>query len=567
MKEVSHCLYITVRLSSFVLFLTKEEMCLSALFDEILLANVNKVQERISVACAWFYARFLADDSEDEMLFRANRLLIPRKYPLPEPQGPHEAELLESRQHSRKKALLKAQFYDIVEEYGERFRMDGAQAPPTVVEGLNSCVDSFITNTVDQLSLKMQQGFLRGATVDQMISTLTLAFADKAQRFHSRVKDFYTQAAWYGVLQSYDTGQRFVFQVDKQDGTCERCSAQAGVIYTADEIVQNDLLPPLHPNCRCSILTLEQALQIGGGGDMKQDRIQLGMDAGERSQNSVLEPLMRIPSDAADMVHSFQLAQLARLQNGQYLDWITAGIVSGFWDGLETRAQTMLDNPTLYNIGNWLTLGLFDVIKGALFPEEPLSLQHWLDSAGLAATAYGGYKTYQQVKPLYSEKGKRGSAGGYEALDDVDDAAQTVDDTKVVKSGSVSPSQIAKSWQGKGNYPGIDEYQDIIVEKEVVLYRGEPNGSGYFTTKQAIDESGKNATKLFEGLQVEKHPIYGYRKNMQGYKAMIDIEAAYGIVKANPQFGNGGLPQIFIPNIHELIQKGYLKPVETITLY
>lgn len=53
-----------------------------------------------------------------------------------------------------------------------------------------------------------------------------------------------------------------------------------------------------------------------------------------------------------------------------------------------------------------------------LFPEEPLSLQHWLDSAGLAATAYGGYKTYQQVKPLYSEKGKRGSAGAYEVLDD-----------------------------------------------------------------------------------------------------------------------------------------------------
>ena len=62
-------------------------------------------------------------------------------------------------------------------------------------------------------------------------------------------------------------------------------------------------------------------------------------------------------------------------------------------------------------------------------------------------------------------------------MGDVDDAAQTVDDTKGVTSGSVSPSQIAKSWQGKGNYPGIDEYQDISVEKEVVLYRGEPNGS------------------------------------------------------------------------------------------
>ena len=142
---------------------------------------------------------------------------------------------------------------------------------------------------------------------------------------------------------------------------------------------------------------------------MKQGRIQLEMDDGEQSQNSVLEPLMRIPSDAADMVHSYQLEQLERLQNGQYLDWATAGIVSGFWDGLETRAQTMLDNPTLYNIGNWLTLGLFDVIKGALFPEEPLSLQHWLDSAGLAATTYGGYKTSGMVRSYYGNKKYLGS--------------------------------------------------------------------------------------------------------------------------------------------------------------
>ena len=42
--------------------------------------------------------------------------------------------------------------------------------------------------------------------------------------------------------------------------------------------------------------------------------------------------------------------------------------------------------------------------------------------SGAAATAYGGYKTYRQVKPLYSEQGSRGSAGGYEALGDVDDA-------------------------------------------------------------------------------------------------------------------------------------------------
>lgn len=58
----------------------------------------------------------------------------------------------------------------------------------------------------------------------------------------------------------------------------------------------------------------------------------------------------------------------------------------------------------------------------------------------------------------------------------------------------------------------IDDYVDLIVEKGTVLYRGEPNGTEYFTTLDAIEQSGRDATKLFEGLQVYKDPIYGYRE-------------------------------------------------------
>ena len=36
------------------------------------------------------------------------------------------------------------------------------------------------------------------------------------------------------------------------------------------------------------------------------------------------------------------------------------------------------------------------------------------------------------------------------------------------------------------------------------MYRGEPNGTEYFTTLDAIEQSGRDATTLFEGLQVEK---------------------------------------------------------------
>ena len=49
-------------------------------------------------------------------------------------------------------------------------------------------------------------------------------------------------------------------------------------------------------------------------------------------------------------------------------------------------------NPTLYNIANWLTLGTADTVKGAVTPEKPLSLEHWLDSIGVVSIALGAYE-------------------------------------------------------------------------------------------------------------------------------------------------------------------------------
>lgn len=43
-----------------------------------------------------------------------------------------------------------------------------------------------------------------------------------------------------------------------------------------------------------------------------------------------------------------------------------------------------MNDPNLYNTANWLTLGAVDTVKGAIQPEDPLSLQHWSDSAQTA---------------------------------------------------------------------------------------------------------------------------------------------------------------------------------------
>ena len=156
-------------------------------------------------------------------------------------------------------------------------------------------------------------------------------------------------------------------------------------------------------------------------------------------------------------------------------------------------------------------------------------------------------------------KGLEGAGKGAESA--AEDAGKVVE-----TSGSKTPSEIARSWQGTGKYPGIDDYVDVTVEKGTVLYRGEPNGTEYFTTLDAIEQSGRDATKLFEGLQVEKNPIHGYRGEMQGYIFNEDVASAYGITNANPQFGKGGLPQYYVPDVQDLIDKGILTPVDNIKL-
>ena len=130
-----------------------------------------------------------------------------------------------------------------------------------------------------------------------------------------------------------------------------------------------------------------------------------------------------------------------------------------------------------------------------------------------------------------------------------------------------SPSDYARSQQGTGDYTGVDSYSDGIVKKGQIVYRGEPKGSGFFTTADAIESSGGSATKLFKGLQVMKHPKHGYRTRMVGYYSNKNLSSANGYARANPIYGKGGLPQIYIPNANELIANGTLKPVKTIPLH
>ncbi len=160
-------------------------------------------------------------------------------------------------------------------------------------------------------------------------------------------------------------------------------------------MIQQDLLPPLHPHCRCAVIPVYESSSA-----LEQPVVAASPNADNHS--NWYDALLRIPSDAKALLNGFAAAQQERIGRGTlggFLDWLTMGTISGFYDGLKTRANAVFENPSLYNIANWLTLGTADTVKGAVAPEKPLSLEHWLNALGTVSIAAGAYELAQKYAP------------------------------------------------------------------------------------------------------------------------------------------------------------------------
>ena len=55
-------------------------------------------------------------------------------------------------------------------------------------------------------------------------------------------------------------------------------------------------------------------------------------------------------------------------------------------------------------------------------------------------------------------------------------------------------------------------------------------------------------------------------RQIQGYIVTKEIDAEFGLTKANTQYGAGGLLQVFVPHIEDLVKKEILVPVDKISL-
>lgn len=75
------------------------------------------------------------------------------------------------------------------------------------------------------------------------------------------------------------------------------------------------------------------------------------------------------------------------------------------------------ESPSPYTVLNFLTLGLGELIDGAIAPEEPWSFQHFMDMVGVFTIIYG------------AAKGIKGALGADDAAGMADDIVGTMDDT------------------------------------------------------------------------------------------------------------------------------------------
>jgi len=130
-----------------------------------------------------------------------------------------------------------------------------------------------------------------------------------------------------------------------------------------------------------------------------------------------------------------------------------------------------------------------------------------------------------------------------------------VADLRLLRRGSVPspscgwaqcPACQATAWQGSPKYPGVDVWENGVVEAGVVLLSIGSGSNGFFTTLSALLSVNCDVTGLCRGLQIAQ-PSDGERGLVSAVQVVRDQEIAAGIARANIQYGSGGLPQIYVP--------------------
>jgi hypothetical protein len=110
------------------------------------------------------------------------------------------------------------------------------------------------------------------------------------------------------------------------------------------------------------------------------------------------------------------------------------------------------------------------------------------------------------------------------------------------------------SWQGQGDYPGVDDWTTAKIPGYFDLYGGLPGQSEYYSISQTITDTDTIMVDYWESLQVKAHPQFGYRSMVGVFDIKNDsIVVVISKTLANPQYGAGGGWQIYVGNFAEVL--------------
>lgn len=143
---------------------------------------------------------------------------------------------------------------------------------------------------------------------------------------------------------------------------------------------------------------------------------------------------------------------------------------------------------------------------------------------------------------------------GQKTTDEVLEEISIAADTEGASNAAEEIVQLARSWQGSVDYPGIDDWTYKVITKGTKIWAGTPGQSNFYTTAEMIETSGYDATKIFEGLQVGKGNFPTYRAQMTEYEVQEDIVVGYSKALANPQYGVGGFEQYFVKDFEAVLK-------------
>ncbi len=185
-----------------------------------------------------------------------------------------------------------------------------------------------------------------GLTTDDRLAVMTIVWETVEgclPSLHRECVLVGTRVQTYRLALIVNSAPDALFTLHTQRHPCSKCSAAANRPRTLREFLELRHIPPLHYNCRCRL------------------------DEGTRWYDA----LLRIPEDAKNALGNLVKAQYERfisIRNPiDFLDYMLYGALSASRE----RGEVMFADPSLYNIGNWLTMGAADTVKGALYCCHP----------------------------------------------------------------------------------------------------------------------------------------------------------------------------------------------------